>query len=164
MGAALYRCTAATTQCPSTAGTGTSLRGNSECARCSQGGPGSHGQLGRKSLGCAAGTSPRRSSGSARGDRAAPGWLALVAISRPLSPLATQPRTAVARGKSFRPTASRPSREEKQTTKTKIHPAPRSPLADISTWQKTGHFYFALTPGQSEVDTGGRQAYGFAQR
>jgi hypothetical protein len=46
--------------------------------------------------GYATGRRPRRSSGSARGDRAAPGWLALVAISRPLSPSATRPRTVAA--------------------------------------------------------------------
>ena len=48
--------------------------------------------------GYATGRRPRRSSGSARGDRAAPGWLALVAISRPLSPSATRPRTVAAHG------------------------------------------------------------------
>ena len=50
-----------------------------------------------------------------------------------------------ARGKSFRPTASRTCREEKQTTKIKIHPRSPTPMEDISIWQKTGHFYFALT-------------------
>src|SRR5260370_575309 len=53
----------------------------------------------------------------------------------------------------FRPTAYRSRRSKTQSTKqdqNQIHPASRSPLeetleADISIWQKTGHFYFALT-------------------
>ena len=53
--------------------------------------------------------------------------------------------------KSFRPTASGPRESPTETTstqQTQIHSASRSPLApDISTWQKSGHFYFALTFG-----------------
>src|ERR1019366_8223939 len=120
VGTTLYRRTAKVTQCASTAGTRTLLRANPECARRPPGGPGSHGELGRKSLGCTTGTSPRRSSGSTCGDRATTGWLTLVAISRPLSPPAALPRNAVARRKSFRPTASSTCGEEKQTTKTEI--------------------------------------------
>ncbi len=100
----------------------------------------------RKSLGCTTGTSPRRSSGSTRGDRTTAGRLALVAISWPLSPFAALPRTAVARGKSFRPTACRTCRQEKQTTKkTKIHPLPRNTHGGhFYMARKTGHFYFCV--------------------
>src|SRR3989304_5800448 len=48
-------------------------------------------------------------------------------------------------GKSFRPTASRTYRRKKNHTQTKIHPSSQPSLADISTLQKNGHFYFALT-------------------
>ena len=56
--------------------------------------------------------------------------------------------------KSFRPTASGPRESPTETTstqQTQIHSASRSPLApDISTWQKSGHFYFALTPDETD--------------
>src|SRR5207302_9483924 len=51
--------------------------------------------------------------------------------------------TGPARGKSFRPTASSPYR--KATIKSLQKCPAQPPMADISIWQKTGHFYFALT-------------------
>src|SRR5260370_21957168 len=94
----------------------------------------------------------RRITRGARGDRKALGWQSLAALPRPLSAAAPLPCGA-ALGNSFRPTAYRSRRTKTQSTKqdqNQIHPASRSPLeetleADISTWQKTGHFYFALS-------------------
>src|ERR1700730_838485 len=48
-----------------------------------------------------------------------------------------------ARGKSFRPTASRTRHQ--CTFKSLQKCSSQPPLTDISIWQKTGHFYFALT-------------------
>ena len=56
------------------------------------------------------------------------------------------PGTSAALGKSFRPTASSPCRPSPFENLQKC--ATRPSLADISIWQKTGHFYFALTIGR----------------
>ncbi len=112
----------------------------------------SHRELGGKPLGRAAGRSLCGTSRSAGRNRTATRWLALAALSRPL--LASEPlpeRAAI--GKSFRPTASRPCRSKPKTPnqdQNQIPSASQSPLAkaleaDNSKWQKTGHFYFALT-------------------
>ena len=74
-------------------------------------------------------------------------------LPRPLSPLAPLPNTPSLR-ESFQPTASRTRGAKSKTIRqnqTQIPRARRSPLEetmdpDISIWQKTGHFYFALTP------------------
>src|SRR5207245_11477426 len=74
------------------------------------------------------------------------------ACSPPL-PAATALPGGAAICNSFRPTACRSCRSKTQTPnqdQNQTHPLSRSPLeetleADISTWQKTGHFYFALT-------------------
>src|SRR5207245_1014821 len=81
----------------------------------------------------------------------------LAAFSRPL-PAATALPGGAAICNSFRPTACRSCRSKTQTPnqdQNQTHPLSRSPLeetleADISTWQKTGHFYFALTQQCSE--------------
>src|SRR5439155_20442015 len=77
------------------------------------------------------------------GNRAAAGWFALVALPQSLSAPAPLCGTGPARGKSFRPTASSPYR--KATIKSLQKCPAQPPMADISIWQKTGHFYFALT-------------------
>src|SRR2546429_8206640 len=100
-------------------------------------------QLGGKPLGCIAGRSLRWFTGSAGGNRAAAGWFALVALPQSLSAPAPLCGTGPARGKSFRPTASSPYR--KATIKSLQKCPAQPPMADISIWQKTGHFYFALT-------------------
>ena len=72
---------------------------------------------------------------------------------RPRSAPALLSRTCAAVRKSFRPTASRTcgtTSETQNQNQTQTPCACRSPLektmeADISIWQKTGHFYFALT-------------------
>src|SRR4029077_12988700 len=86
-------------------------------------------------------------------DRTAVGRKPLVALPRPLSAPAPLSRTGAAFRKSFRPTASRTrgtSTETPQSDQAQISCACKSPLektmeADISIWQKPGHFYFALT-------------------
>src|SRR5256884_4165401 len=100
-------------------------------------------QLGGNPLGCIAGRSLRWFTGSAGGNRAAAGWFALVALPQSLSAPAPLCGTGPARGKSFRPTASSPYR--KATIKSLQKCPAQPPMADISIWQKTGHFYFALT-------------------
>ncbi len=112
-----------------------------------QGGPGSHRQLGGKPLGCAQRRSLRWAARSASGNRTASGWLALAALPWPLSAAAALPGTGAARGKSFRPTAYRTCRKSSFKKEQKRPSEPS--VADISIWQKTGHFYFALTPMES---------------
>ena len=77
------------------------------------------------------------------GNGVAAGRFALVALPRALSAPAALSGTAVACGKSFRLTASGPYR--KTTIKSLQKCSSKPSLADISIWQKTGHFYFALT-------------------
>ncbi len=79
----------------------------------------------------------------AGGNRTATGRLPLAALPEPLSAPAPLPETGAARGKSFRPTASSPYR--KTTIKSLQKCSSEPSMADISIWQKTGHFYFALT-------------------
>src|SRR5438046_5444806 len=107
------------------------------------GGRRSHRQLGRNPLGRATRRSVRGSSGCAGGNRTTLGWLALATLPRSLSSLAPLPNGHAARGKSFRPTASRTHRQS--TLKSLQKCSSKPPMADISIWQKTGHFYFALT-------------------
>src|SRR5882724_1115862 len=143
VGRAVHGGTAQPAQCPSAAGSGASTGGNPECARGPQSGRRSHPQLGRKPLGRAPGRSLRWSSRCAGGNRTATGWLPLVALPRSLSAPAPLPPTGAARGKSFRPTASSPYRK---STSNSLQDCPTQPsMADISIWQKSGHFYFALT-------------------
>jgi len=107
----------------------------------------------RKSLGVTAGRSLCGAAWSCRRDRTAVGRKPLVALPRPLSAPALLSRTRAAVRKSFRPTASRTcgtTSETQNQNQTQTPCACRSPLektmeADISIWQKTGHFYFALT-------------------
>src|SRR5712664_2098978 len=143
MGAALHGGTAPSTQCPSTAGARTSPGRNPECARGPQGGRRSHRQLGRKPLGRATGRSLRWFTGSLGGNRTASGRLALAALPQSLSAPAPLSGTGAARGKSFRPTASRTYLTS--SIKDPKECSSAAPMADISIWQKTGHFYFALT-------------------
>src|SRR6266704_3400990 len=145
VGRALHGGASQPAQCPPTAGSRTSPGGNPECARGPQGGRRSHRELGGKPLGRAAGRSLRGPSRGASRNRTAAGWLALVALPRPLPPPAALPGTGAARGKSFRPTASSPCRQSPLKSLQKCSSEP--PMADISIWQKTGHFYFALTAG-----------------
>src|SRR5713101_2961150 len=77
-------------------------------------------------------------------------WLRFRGRYLPLQPC---PAGAIGVANSFRPTACRTRRSKTKTSNpdpNQIHPASRSSLeealeADISTWHKTGHFYFALT-------------------
>src|SRR5580693_6164335 len=162
VGAAFYRSTTECTQCPSTTGARTAPGRNLECARGPQSGSGPHRQLGRKSLGSTAGRSLCGASWSCGGDRTAVGWKPLAALPRPLSAPASLPRTAAAVRKSFRPTASRTCGTNTKTQKqnqTQIPCTCKPPLektmeADISIWQKPGHFYFALTRGGIEERLG----------
>src|SRR5258708_36634124 len=126
-----------------TVGSRTAPRGNSKRARGPQGGRRSHRQLGGNPLGCTTGRSLRGSSRCTGGNRTTSGWLTLVALPRSLSPSALLPGNRAMRGKSFRPTASRTHR--KSTFKSSQKCCSKPPMADISIWQKTGHFYFALT-------------------
>src|SRR6266404_8846353 len=98
-------------QCAPTVASRTAAGGNSKRARGPQGGGRSHGQLGWNPLGRAPRRSVRGSSGCAGGNRTTSGRFALVTLPRPLSPLALLPSGRAARGKSFRPTASRPYRQ-----------------------------------------------------
>jgi hypothetical protein len=93
-------------------------------------------------LGRATRRSLRGSSRCAGGNRATTGWLVLATLPRSLSPPAPLPSTRAARGKSFRPTACRTHRP--YTLKSLQKCSSQPPMADISIWQKTGHFYFAL--------------------
>src|SRR5215472_1215929 len=94
----------------------------------------------------------RRAAGRPRRNRTAARRHSLAALSRPLSAAdGLSGRDAICN--SFRPTASRTRRSQTKThnkNKKPFHPISRPSLAqaleaDISTWQKTGHFYFALT-------------------
>src|SRR5438445_105355 len=106
----------------------------------------------------------RRIARGSRGNRAAAGRIPLAAFSRPL-PAATALPGGAAICNSFRPTACRTCRSKTQTPnqdQNQTHPLSRSPLeetleADISTWQKTGHFYFALTQTDTNRHIGFRQ-------
>src|SRR5260370_6297058 len=147
--------------CPPAPGSQPSAGGNSQPARGAHRGRRSHRQLAGAALGPVAGRRLRRITRSARGDRKALGWQSLAASPRPLSAATALPG-GPAIGNSFRPTAYRSRRSKTQSTKqdqNQIHPASRSSLeenleADISTWQKTGHFYFALTYESSGSSAG----------
>ncbi len=103
--------------------------------------------------GVAAGRSLCGASWSCGGDRTAVGRKPLAALPRPLSAPARLPRTGAAVRKSFRPTASRtcgtntktPKQNQTQIPCTCKPPLEKTMEADISIWQKPGHFYFALT-------------------
>ncbi len=146
-------------ECPPATGGQPSAGGNSQRAGGAHGGSRSHGQLAGPALGRVARTGLRRLTRGARGDRTASGRFALAAFPRPLPAAARLPGGA-AIGNSFRPTACRSRRSKTQSShqgQNQIHSPARSPLeerleADISTWQKTGHFYFALT---SKTNYGG---------
>jgi hypothetical protein len=94
--AAFYRDTAECPQCSSKTGRRTSLGRDLECARGAEGGTGSHGQLGWKSLGSTAGRSSCGASWSCGRDRTAVGRKPLVALPGPLSVPAGLPGTAAA--------------------------------------------------------------------
>src|SRR6266404_3849776 len=143
VGRAFHGGTSQATQRAPTVGSRTALGGNSKRARLPQGGRRSHRQLGWNPLGRATRRSVRGSAGGAGGNRTASGWLPLAALPQSLSPLAPLPNGRAARGKSFRPTASRTHRQS--TLKSLQKCSSKPPMADISIWQKTGHFYFALT-------------------
>src|SRR5882724_7618543 len=143
VGRAFHGGTSQPTQRAPTVGSRTALGGNSKRARGTQGGGRSHGQLGWNPLGRAPRRSLRGSSWSAGGNRTTSGRLPLAAFPRSLPPPAPLPGSRAARGKSFRPTASRTHR--KSTLKSLQKCSSKPPMADISIWQKTGHFYFALT-------------------
>ncbi len=139
-------------QCPPATGEHPSAGGNSQRAPTPHGGGRSHRELARAALGSLA---RRRLPGITRGsggDRKTPGWFALAAFPRPLPAAASLPGGA-AIGNSFRPTACRSRRSKTQSShpgQNQIHSPARSSLeetleADISIWQGTGHFYFALT-------------------
>src|SRR6202165_3927918 len=155
VGTAFHGGTSQAAQCTPTVGSRTAVGGNSKRARGTPGGRRSHRQLGWQPLGRATRRSLRRSSRCAGGNRTKTGWLALATLPRPLSPAAPLPSTPATVRKSFRPTASRTcgtnTKTQKQNqTQTQIPCACSSPLEetvepDISTWRKTGHFYFALT-------------------
>src|SRR5882672_5264473 len=143
MGRAFYGGATPSTQCPSTAGARTSPGRNLERACGSQDGRRSHGHLGWQPLGGATRRNLRRASWSAGGNRKATGRLSLVAFPEPLSAPAPLSGSGVACGKSFRPTASRTYRKTPIKSLQKCSSEPS--VADTSIWQKTGHFYFALT-------------------
>jgi len=65
-------------------------------------------------------------------------YLRLRHCPEPLSAPASLPGTAAARGKSFRPTASRTYRKSTIKSSQKCSSGPS--MADISIWQKSGHF------------------------
>ena len=150
VGRAFYGGTATSTQCPSAAGARTSPGRNPECARGTEGRSGSHRQLGRKPLGRATRRSLRGASWSTGRNRTASGRLALAALPRSVSPPAPLPRTGAARCKSFRPTASRTYSTSSIEDPKECSSA--TSMADISIWQKTGHFYFALTASERFTD------------
>ena len=145
--------TAQAAQCAPTVASRAAAGGNSQRARGAPGSRRSHRQLGWQPLGRATRRSLRRSPRCAGGNRTKTGWFALATLPRPLSPAAPLPSTRATFCKSFRPTASRTCRRNTKTQKPKQTQIPctcRTPLEetlepDISTWRKTGHFYFALT-------------------
>src|SRR5882724_8191579 len=153
VGRAFHGGTAQAAQCTSPVGSRSAAGGNSQRARGAPGGRRSHGQLGWQPLGRTTRRSLRRSAGCASGNRTTTGWLALATLPRPLPAPAPLPNTPATVRKSFRPTASRACATKSQTKRphqTQIPCACASPLEetvepDISTLQKTGHFYFALT-------------------
>src|SRR5437899_9935505 len=147
LGRAFHGCAAQAARCAPTVGSRAALGGNSKRARVPPGGRRSHGQLGWNALGSATRRSLRRSSRRTGGNRTTSGWFALATLPQPLSPLAPLPSGRAARGKSFRPTASRTHRQS--TLKSLQKCSSKPPMADISIWQKTGHFYFALTVPES---------------
>jgi Helix-turn-helix domain len=106
-----------------------------------------YGKLEGPTLGCAAGRCLRGAARRWRGNRTPAGWQSLASFSRPLLAASGLSGRAAIR-KSFRPTACRTCGSKSKTQNRKkgqIYSASGSPLADISIWQKTGHFYFALT-------------------
>src|ERR1700674_1333768 len=177
VGTAFHGGTSQVAQCTPTVGSRTAVGGNSKRARGTPGGRRSHRQLGWQPLGRATRRSLRRSSRCAGGNRTKTGWLALATLPRPLSPAAPLPSTPATVRKSFRPTASRTcgtnTKTQKQNqTQTQIPCACSSPLEetvepDISTWRKTGHFYFALTGRKMRTraqDAGAGRAQGAGPR
>jgi|SRR6516164_8853135 len=134
----------------SAAGAGASTGRDSEHPRGTHGGFGPYRDLERGALRTASGRCPRRNARRPSGDRTAARWQSLASFPRPVPATQALCESNAIR-KSFRPTASGPRESPTETTstqQTQIHSASRSPLApDISTWQKSGHFYFALTFG-----------------
>ena len=157
VGTAFHGGTSKFTQCASTTGSGTPVRGNPECAHRTEGRAGPHRQLGWSSLGCTPGRSLPRTAGCSSGNRTTAGWLSLAALPEALSAPAALSRADVGFRKSLRPTASRTYETKSPTPKgvqTQIPCASRTPLektveADISTLRKRGHFYFALTRAET---------------
>src|SRR6202011_3729604 len=143
VGKAFHGGTSQPAQCASTVGCRTAAGRNSKRARGTPSGRRSHRQLGWPPLGRATRRSLRGSSWCTGGNRATTRWLALAPFPRPLSAPAPLPSSHAARGKSFRPTACRTHRPHPLKSLQKCSSQP--PMADISIWQKTGHFYFALT-------------------
>src|SRR5207245_9316273 len=165
LAAALCRATRCGEQCPAAPGAYPAPGGNSQLAGGAHGGCRSHRELAGAALGLAARKRLRRIARGSRGNRAAAGRIPLAAFSRPL-PAATALPGGAAICNSFWPTACRSCRSKTQTPnqdQNQTHPLSRSPLeetleADISTWQKTGHFYFALTASEGVGYTGGKSA------
>src|SRR3990167_3517773 len=84
------------------------------------------------------------------GRRAAARWQPVGALPPSLPVAAALPSRATVGGDSFRPTASRTCRPNQK--KNQIRPPSHSPLEeDTSTWQKSGHSYFALTRTLKQV-------------
>ena len=149
VGRAFHGGTSQAAQCTPTVGSRPAAGGNSQRARGAPGSRRSHRQLGWQPLGRATRRSLRGSAGCASGNRTTTGWFALATLPRPLSPPAPLPRIPATIRKSFRPTASRTHRQSTRKSLQKCSSKP--PMADISIWQKTGHFYFALTGRQGVV-------------
>src|SRR5262249_41033851 len=131
VGTAFHGAASESTQRPSTTGSGTPAGGNPECARRTEGRAGPHRQLGRRSLGCAAGRSVRRTAGCSGGNRTTAGWLALAALPETLSAPAALPGTGARYRKPFRPTAFRTCDTKSaasQRVQTQIPCTARTPL------------------------------------
>ena len=144
LGAALHGGPAPEPGCASAAAQGAPFGADPECAR----GPVCGQRLHRALAGTALGDPPSRSAAriarSAGRRRAAAGWQFVGTLPGWLSEPAPLPDGAGFGSKSFRPTASRTRCQTQE--KNQIRPPSHSPLEeDTSTWQKRGHFYFALT-------------------
>jgi hypothetical protein len=116
-----------------------------ECARVSGSGQRLQPALAGTSLGDPAGGGAAWIAGCSGPGREATGWQCVGALPQWLPAPGPLPGRADAfGGKSFRPTASRTRRQNQK--KNQIRPSSYPSVEeDTSTWQKSGHFYFALT-------------------